>query len=197
MVTDNQIRNDYVDTANKKYFNQQDELLFDLVVETLNNLNSPDNGYLTEQSSSEPSPSKTNTVQQQLPPPPPAPLAAPPAQTVTVSTPPTIYELSTLRPVNQSNLSNAFQILVVNANPQTAIQPSQTTNQQHNQSTSPIVVSARTTRHTNQSISNSETALNETTNNLNTTNNRGKRGVRAGTVRGPYKPRKSKENSQQ
>jgi len=94
-------------------------------------------------------------------------------------------------------LSNAFQILVVNANPQTAIQPSQTTNQQHNQSTSPIVVSARTTRHTNQSISNSETALNETTNNLNTTNNRGKRGVRAGTVRGPYKPRKSKENSQQ
>ena len=140
-----------------KYFNQQDELLFDPVVETLNNLNSPDNGYLTDQSSSEPSPSITNTVQQQLPPPPPAP----PAQTVTVSTPPKIYELSTLRPVNQSNLTNAFQILVVNANPQTAIQPSQTTNQQHNQPTSPIVVSER--------------------------------GVRAGTVRGPYK-KKSQEN---
>jgi hypothetical protein len=35
-----------------KYFNQQDELLFDPVVE----INSPDNGYSTEQSSSEPSP---------------------------------------------------------------------------------------------------------------------------------------------
>jgi len=86
MVTDNQIINDYVDTANKKYFNQQDELLVDPVVETLNNLNSPDNGHLTEQSSSEPSPPITKTVQQQLPPPPPAPLEAPPAQTVTVST---------------------------------------------------------------------------------------------------------------
>jgi len=32
---------------------------------------------------------------------------------------------------------------------------------------------------------------------MNTTNNKGKRGVRAGTVRGPYKPRKNKENSQQ
>ncbi len=104
-----------------EYFNQQDELLFDPVVETLNTLNSPDNGYLTEQSSSEPSPPITNTLQQQLPPPPPTPLAAPPAQTVTVSTPPTIYELATLRPVNQSNLSNAFHILVVNANPQTAM----------------------------------------------------------------------------
>jgi len=71
-------------------------------------INSPDNGYSTEQSSSEPSPPITNTVQQQLPPPPPAPLAGPPAQTVTISTPPTIYELSTSRPVNQSNLSNAF-----------------------------------------------------------------------------------------
>ena len=97
-----------------KYFNQQDELLVDPVVETLNNLNSPDNGYLTEQSSSEPSPPITKTVQQQLPPPPPAPLAAPPAQTVTVSTPPTIYELSTLRPVNQSNLSNSYNIKIAN-----------------------------------------------------------------------------------
>ncbi len=42
MVTNNQIINDYVDTANE-YFNQKDELLFDPVVETLNNLNSPDN----------------------------------------------------------------------------------------------------------------------------------------------------------
>jgi len=117
MVTDNQIINDYVDTANKKYFNQQDELLFDPVVETLNNLNSSDNGYLTEQSSSEPFPPITNTVQHQLPPPPPAPLAAlaaPPAQTVTVSTPPPIYELSPLRPVNQSNLSNAYNIKIAN-----------------------------------------------------------------------------------
>ena len=81
---------------------------------TLNNLiiNSPDNGYSTEQSSSEPSPPITNTVQQQLPPPP--PLAAPPAQTVTVSTPPPIYELSPLRPVNQSNLSNAYNIKIAN-----------------------------------------------------------------------------------
>jgi hypothetical protein len=105
MVTNNQIINDYVETANEKYFNQQDELLFDPVVETLNNLNSQYNGDLTEQSSSEPSPPITNTVKQQL---------APLAQTVTVSTPPTIYELSTLRPVNQSNLSNAYNIKIAN-----------------------------------------------------------------------------------
>jgi hypothetical protein len=49
-----QIINDYVDTSNEndledaEYFNQQDELLFDPVVETLNTLNSPDNGYLAE-----------------------------------------------------------------------------------------------------------------------------------------------------
>jgi len=51
-------------------------------------------------------------------------------------------------------LSNAFHILLVNANPQT---------------------------------------INENTNNLNTTNNKGKQGARAGTVRSPYKPRKSKK----
>jgi hypothetical protein len=59
-----QIINDYVDTPNEndlvedaEYFNQQDELLFDAVVKTLNNLNinSPDSGYSTELSSSEPS----------------------------------------------------------------------------------------------------------------------------------------------
>ncbi len=55
MVTNNQIINDYVDTANEndlvedaEYFNH--ELLFDPVVEILKilNINSPDNGYSTE-----------------------------------------------------------------------------------------------------------------------------------------------------
>ena len=47
-----QIINDYVDTANEndledaEYFNQQDELLFDPLVETLNNPNSRVHGTL-------------------------------------------------------------------------------------------------------------------------------------------------------
>jgi hypothetical protein len=79
-------------------------------VVTLNNLNinSPDNGDMTEKSSSDPSPPITNTVQQQLPPPP-----APLAQTVTDSTPPTIYELSTLRPVNQSIFYLAITYIII------------------------------------------------------------------------------------